>query len=48
VHHLNPKTDYPELVEGLLLLLAAKHEARRIGQCFDKLSMDGFGSEEEK
>jgi hypothetical protein len=39
---LTPKT-VAELVEGLLFLQAVARKARRKGQCFDKLSMDGSG-----
>ena len=37
-----PKPDYPELVEGLFLFLRLGAQLRKKGQCFDKLSIDGF------
>jgi hypothetical protein len=38
----DPIPVHPETVEGSFFVLAAAREARRKGQCFDKLSMDGF------
>ena len=38
-----PLPVYPEPVEGLLFLQAVARDTLRKGQCFDKLSIGGFG-----
>jgi hypothetical protein len=42
VNHPKPKTDYPELVEGLLFLQAVMRDARSKEQPFDKLREVGL------
>ncbi len=41
-HDSTPTPDCPELVEGPLFFLMLRAEARRKGQCFDKLSIVGL------
>ncbi|MEQ1640465.1 MAG: hypothetical protein ABL881_06620, partial [Novosphingobium sp.] len=42
MNHLPPKPVFPELVEGLFFFKQLCAAARRKGQCFDKLSTDGY------